>query len=98
MNWTKEHTIGVLIGIVSPLIFVPIMLLLLGWIQNYSFLRLWHEFDMITKYQIKIITLSLISNLIWFYLFLNRERYNVGRGIIIGTILYAPYIIYIKFF
>lgn len=98
MKWTKEHTIGVLIGIVSPLVFVPIMLLLLSWLQNYSFGRLWHEFDMITKYQIKILTLSLISNLIWFYLFLNKERYNIGRGIIIGTLLYAPYILYIKFF
>lgn len=97
-KWTKDHTIGLAIGLISPLVFIPIILFLLGWLQNYPFSRLWHEFDVITKYQIKILTFSLLSNLIWFYIFLNRERFNLGRGIIIGTLVYAPYIVYIKFF
>lgn len=98
VKWTKDHTFGALIGIASPIIFVPIVLLVIGWMQNYDFDRLWDKFNFNTQYQIKIITISIISNLIWFYMFLNRERFNVGRGIIIGSLAFAPYILYIKFF
>ena len=97
-GWTKDHTKGVLIGVITPLLFIPIVIFVLSWIQNYDFSRLWREFAVITKYRIKIITLSIISKLFWFYFFLNRERYNVARGVIIGTLFFAPYILYIKVF
>lgn len=49
-------------------------------------------------YQIKIITIAIIANLGWFYLFLNKEKYSIAMGVILGTIVFAPYIVYIKFF
>lgn len=98
LKWSKDHTLGLLIGVISPLVFVPVVILIIGWMQDYDFSRLWDKFSFNYQYQIRIITISIISNLIWFYMFLNRERYNVARGIIIGAIAYAPYIVYIKFF
>lgn len=97
-RWTMDHTKGTLLGLITPLIFVPVVLLIIGWMQDYYFQQLWHKFSLNTNYRIKILTISIIANLIWFYLFLNKERWNLARGIIIGSVLYAPYVIYIKFF
>ena len=44
-----------------------------------------------------MLTISIISNLGWFYLFLNKEIYDIAMGIIIGSLMFAPYIIFIKF-
>jgi hypothetical protein len=95
---TREHGLGILIGLISPIIFIPIVIFLFSWIQNHTFGRLWSDFKGFNVMQVKVITVSLISNLIWFYIFLNKEKYNIGRGIIVAMILYAPYILYIKFF
>ncbi len=87
-----------LLGVITPLFFVPIVLLILSWTQAYEFSYLWHKFSFNDPYRIKILTISIISNLIWFYFFLNRERWEYGRGIIFGSLVYAPYVIYVKFF
>ena len=43
-------------------------------------------------------SLALISNLIWFYMFLNREYYDVARGIIFAMLCFIPYMIYVNLF
>ena len=98
MTWTKEHTKGLMLGLITPIVVVPLVLFIISVTQNYMYSQLWHKFNLNNPYQIKIITLSIIANLGWFYLFLNKDRFNFARGIIIATMLYAPYIIYIKFF
>jgi hypothetical protein len=97
-NWSWEHTKGLLLGIVTPLVFVPIVLFILALAQNYDFQYLWYKIGLNNPYRIKIVTISIIANLGWFYFFLNRERYNMAMGVIMGTLIYAPYIIYVKFF
>lgn len=97
-KWTMDHTKGLLIGIATPIIFIPLVILVISWLQNYYFEQLWHKFSLNDQYHIKIITISIISNLIWFYFFLNKERFNIAMGVILGTIAFAPYILYIKFF
>lgn len=97
-KWTTDHTKGVLLGVITPIIVVPLVVLIMSWIQSYYFEQLWDKFVLNTPFRIKTMTISIISNLAWFYFFLNRERYNVARGIIIGSLLFAPYIIYVKFF
>lgn len=97
-NWSKDHMKGMLIGMITPLVFIPLVLLFISWMQGYYFERLWTEFNYRTSYQIKIITISIISNLIWFYVFLNKEKWNYAMGVILGSLLYAPYVVYIKFF
>lgn len=92
-----DHTKGMIIGLITPLLFIPIVIFVISWLQNYYFAQLWHKFTLNDQYHIKIITISIISNLIWFYFFLNKERFNIAMGVILGTIAFAPYILYIKF-
>lgn len=97
-KWSMDHTKGLLLGVVTPLLFIPLVLLVIAFSQNYDFEFLWYKFHLNGPYRIQIVTISIIANLVWFYIFLNKERYNFAMGIILGSVLYAPYIIYIKFF
>jgi hypothetical protein len=96
-KWTKENTLGFLIGFGSPIVFIPIVIGLLAWAQNYPFTQLWGKFSAMDLVRSKIISLSIISNLIWFYLLLNRSKYEIARGVIIGSICFLPYILYLNF-
>lgn len=97
-NWSFEHTKGMLLGLITPIVVVPLVLLFLSWVQNYYFDQVWSKFMYNSHYRIMIITISIIANLGWFYLILNRERFNFAMGIILGSMLYAPYVIYVKLF
>jgi len=97
-NWSKGHTLGMFLGIITPLIVVPILLLILSWVQNYDYSFLWRKFTYNAPYRVGIITVSIIANLFWFYYFLNRSKWDYGMGIILGSIALAPYILYVKFF
>lgn len=96
-KWTKENTLGWIIGFISPLIFIPIVIALLAWAQNYPFSQLWGKFSAMDLVRSKVISLAIISNLIWFYLLLNRSKYEMARGVIIGSICFLPYILYLNF-
>ena len=97
-KWSKGHTFGMLLGIVTPLLVVPILLLALSYIQDYDFSFLWRKFTLNSPYRVQMITISIIANLIWFYYFINRSKWDHGMGIILGSIALAPYIVYVKFF
>lgn len=97
-KWTSGHTFGMLLGIITPILFIPILILLLSWIQDYDYNYLWHKVTSNGPYRIKMLTISIIANLLWFYYFLNRSKWDYGMGIILGSIAFAPYVIYIKFF
>ena len=97
-NWTSAHTKGLIVGILSPLIFIPIVIIFLGWSQNFDFSRLLSKFTHDQLVRSKMMSLAIISNLIWFYLSLNREKYGFAMGIILGSICFLPYILYVNFF
>jgi hypothetical protein len=97
-KWSIDHTKGMLLGVLTPLIILPLVLLIVGWAQEYYFEQLWSKFTINKPYRIKMITISIIANLGWFYFFLNKERFNFAMGIILGSFIFAPYIIFIKFF
>lgn len=86
------------LALITPLIFVPLVLLVISWMQDYDWDYLWDKFAYNNQYRIKILTISIIANLIWFYVFLNREKWNIAMGVILGSLCYAPYVLYIKFF
>jgi hypothetical protein len=96
-NWTKNHTYGLMIGIISPLIFIPLVILMLSWIENFQFSQLMSKFMNASIVRSKIISIAIISNLIWFYLSLNREKWGLAMGIIVATMLFLPYILYVNF-
>ena len=97
-KFTRQHLLGIVLGIVTPLLLVPFVLLILSWLQDYYYEVVWNKFVYNSHYQIRIITISAIANLFWFYYFLNRKRYAAGWGVIMGSAALAPYVIYVKFF
>ena len=97
-KWTNKITLGLVIGIVSPFVFMPIILFVLSQSQHVSFSFYWDLAWSDPKKTSKYLSLSLISNLIWFYLFLNREKYEYTRGIILGMLCYVPFMIYTNLF
>ncbi len=96
-NWSKGHTIGLIIGMLTPAIFIPIIIGLYAMIGNFYFQQLWYSFMNDSANTGKFISLAIIGNLIWFYLFLNREKYPYAMGVILGSIVYLPYILYVNF-
>ena len=97
-NWSREHVLGMIFGILTPLVILPLVIYLWAVGQGYTFEYMWREFRFFTDPRIKMITLSIIANLFWFYRFLNKEKWQRAMGVILGSMAYAPYILYIKFF
>ena len=95
---SKETLYGLLIGGVSPWICLPIIWFLLGLYHGTSLKYEYVQFDLFDYIKSRHLSLALISNLLWFYFFLNRESYLIVRGIILAMLLYAPYMIYVYFF
>lgn len=89
---------GFLIGTVSPWIIMPLFIVLYAKFENYGVDRLWHDFFHYNKTMSRILSLCMIGNLLWFYIFLNKERYGIAKGVILGTLLYFPLFIYLIYF
>lgn len=96
ISWNTKRTVGLIIGIISPFIFVPLIILLISWAQNYQYTVLWHKFTGNIYAQSRFISLAIIPNLLWFYSFLNKERYDIARGIIVGSAIFIPFIVYVN--
>ena len=94
----KNHFVGFGIGILSPMLFIPIVLFILASVTSVSYGNIWEQFITFPEYTSKYTSLALISNLLWFYLFLNREYYDVARGIIFAMLCFIPYMIYVNLF
>ena len=67
-NFNLQFLIGLLIGLLSPLFFLPIMLYFMGLADGYDFSVLWNQFISNNMNTSKYLSLALISNLICFYL------------------------------
>ncbi|MEI8116770.1 MAG: hypothetical protein WCH03_04470 [Flavobacteriia bacterium] len=93
---TKEHILGFLIGVLSPIIFLPIIVFILSQSRQTEFSYLWSQVNDSVEYLSRYLSLGLIPNLLWFYLFLNKEKYAYTRGIIFGMLIYAPFMVYVN--
>ncbi|MEY3586409.1 MAG: hypothetical protein RLZZ243_1473 [Bacteroidota bacterium] len=93
---TKEHVLGFLIGVLSPIIFLPIIVFILSQSRHTEFSYLWSQVNDSVEYLSRYLSLGLIPNLLWFYLFLNKEKYAYTRGIIFGMLIYAPFMVYVN--
>jgi len=97
LNWSKERTFGMLIGIIWPLLFLPVVLYILSLVNNFTFSELWNQVLTYHQMRSKYLSLSLISNIGWFYFFLNREEFDYTYGIIFGMLItYVPYMVYVN--
>jgi len=97
-NWSRSHTLGLIIGIILPILIVPLVILFLSWAQNFYYEQLWYRFINNNSTMSKMLTLAVLANLGLFYIFLNKEKYQFAMGVILGTVCYLPLIVYFVFF
>lgn len=97
LNWNARKSVGLAISIVSPLVFIPLTLLILSYVYGYPYRYMWNQMLHSSIAQGKYLSLSIIPNLLWFYICLNKERYDLVRGIILGTALFVPFILYLNY-
>jgi hypothetical protein len=96
-NWNRNHTFGLLAGLLLPILFLPIVVAILSWAQSFYFQQLWYQFLNNRGVMSKMMTLAILSNLGVFYYFLNKEKYHFAAGIIVGTMGYLPIVVYFLF-
>ena len=98
MNISKQAWFGFAISLATPFVFLPLVLLIMSFAFSYDFSFFWHQFTTSSLYASKYLSLGSIPNLLWFYIFLNREAYSTARGIIMATLALVPFSIYVNFF
>jgi hypothetical protein len=94
--WSRQHAIGLAIGIITTLIFIPIVAIITQKFQGE--VRLFSEVRILSDKQVKTMYLAAIPNLFWFHYFLKKELYPFGYGIIYATVLNLLATIVVKFF
>lgn len=93
--WSKQHAIGLAIGILTTLISIPLVAFI---IQNYEGnFNVWREIRFMSSTQSRLISLASIPNLIWFHLFLKKQQFSFGYGIIYAIVLNLFVVIALKF-
>lgn len=96
-RWTKEHTIGVLLGLVTPILFVPIAMFIYGFFEDVTVSKLWEKFQYLRDEKSKFISLACLGNLLWFHLSIRVKKFNLAMGIILSTFVYLFFVLYLKF-
>jgi|GEM_PF-389042 len=91
---------GFLIGLLFPLL--GVLLLYFFWTGQASFasyLKMFVAFDspVLLSNASKVISLSMIANLLPFYFFLNRKQYLTVRGILMSMVLIGVLIVLYRF-
>lgn len=97
-NWSKQHTYGLILGILTTLIAIPLVIFILAKFQNYTFENLWYNFINHAREKARILSLASIANLIWFHRSLGKENFSFTSGVILATILNLALSVYFKFF
>jgi len=97
MSPARDIFLGMAIGFLTIMVSVPIVLFVLSLAYSYEFSYFWKQFITHATFASKYLSLSCIPNLIWFYFFLNRERWSVARGIILSVLILVPFAIYVNF-
>lgn len=96
-NWTKEHTFGLLIGLATTIVFVFVVIAILAWKDGYTFAYMFKKFKILHNETTKVVSLASIANLFWFHRFLSKNKWNLGMGVILSTVISLIFIIYFKF-
>ncbi len=89
-NWSREHTFGLLLGILTTIVCVPIVLQIFEAIGDH---QLWFLED--TKS--RVISLASIGNLPAFHLLMRNKKYDYCMGLILATFLSLFVMFYYKF-
>jgi len=86
---------GLVIGLILPLAGVFIVYFIL--FRAFTFDAYLNRLTADGQIAAKVLTLSILMNLLPFMLYTNRRLDRTGRGIFIGTMLYVVLIVLLKF-
>ena len=89
----KQNLIGFFVGIVSPFIAFSIYVLFIMELDLFYMINKVLESNKLPH----IISLSLLVNLLIFFMKIKTNRDSAARGILGATILYGFVIVYLKF-
>ena len=95
MKKINKTWIGIIFGIVGP--FIGFSLYYFVHFTNYTFERYVITFLDKSDIQAPILAMSIIFNALLFFGSNKLKTLNLSRGILLGTILYVPIMIYLKF-
>jgi hypothetical protein len=86
--------LGTIIGLIVPVISVFIYF----WLNQSRFGSFENFFDTISQGNLitHLISICAVPNLLFFYLFLNREKNNSAKGIIFATLLLTILVLLLK--
>jgi len=95
--WTKQHTIGFLIGLGTTMLAIPLTIMISSAINDYPFSISWDKFLVNRAEKSRIISLASIANLVWFHVYLRKENWPTAMGVIMATVINLVVILYFKF-
>lgn len=92
----NQPIVGFLIGLVMPLLGFVVVYFVLG--SGHNSLSTFFQYVMgAPKVMAKVLSLSILANIIPFLYFTRRRLDYAARGIFIATVLYAVAIVLLKF-
>lgn len=89
---------GIIIGALGPLLGLVLVFVYYVNLKGFRFNVMWHEFFGNPIQTSRFLSLAVIINLAVFYFFLRKDWNRGAMGIVLGTMLYIPVILYLKFF
>jgi hypothetical protein len=90
--------LGLALGMISPVIGFAIYGLLWSIYFEKPFDYFVNNiFIGVHAFQSSIVALSLIFNLVPFFIFLRTDRYRSGRGVLLALFIYVPLVLYLRF-
>lgn len=98
INWSKQHTKGFIIGVITTVVSCFIVVGVLGWRNGYSYSVSLSSFMKNNAYTAKVLSMASLTNLIWFhFLSIRKENWGLGKGVITATFLSLLLFVYYRF-
>ena len=103
MTKTTKKGDSLIIGLVTGLLSPVFGFVVYGFLWSLYFDKAFAYFvdDIfigVEVFRSSIVALSLIFNLVPFFLFLRRDSYRSARGVLLALFIYVPFVIYLRFY
>lgn len=93
----NHRWIGAILGTIGPLIGLVLVFVFYMITENFTLNRIWYMFRSSPDQISRFISLGAIFNFFIFYFFYKKYFNSSAMGVVLGTMIYVPIIIYLKF-
>lgn len=94
-NWSKYHTAGLILGILTTLVAIPVAAFLYSKLSGDT--DIFRKIKFLHQDQARILSLASIANLFWFHRFIKKENFPVAMGVIIATAANLVLVVVLKY-